>query len=252
MVRLRAYLIQLSVFWCCVSMVHAQTALQTTGALIVVPALGEVMHANDEAHITFMVEEQDKDKSIAASPVNQKKRQGIDIIRHEAPQATLKTRGYYTYPVYAEDTPVQANRTRKVVRWRVGQYLEMTTTDLTGLPKTVAAAQRIFALSGLQFGLSDVTGKKLDEQLIQAAYANLTQRIAAIAKAMGRTMSDVVIDTVDFEGSGAYAQQPEATAGRAKMAMLAEPADARQIEEPSFEPGETTTSMRVVGKFKFR
>ncbi len=38
-------------------------------------------HANDEAVLTLMVEEQDKDKAAAASRVNQKMKQGIDIVR---------------------------------------------------------------------------------------------------------------------------------------------------------------------------
>jgi predicted secreted protein len=50
-----------------------------------------------------MVEEQDKDKAAAASRVNQKMKQGTDIVRKEDGKATLKTMGYYTYPVYPED-----------------------------------------------------------------------------------------------------------------------------------------------------
>src|ERR1700716_343981 len=78
---------------------QAQAALQTNGTLVVVPAFGEVRHVNDEAHVTLMIEEQDKDKAAAASRVNQKMKQGTDIVKRQDPQATLKTRGYYTYPV---------------------------------------------------------------------------------------------------------------------------------------------------------
>ena len=45
--------------------VHAQTqtqaSLSSSGTLVIVPAFGEVTHANDEATATFAVEEQDKD-----------------------------------------------------------------------------------------------------------------------------------------------------------------------------------------------
>ena len=81
------------------SHVHAQT-------LVIVPAFGEVTHPNDQATATFLVEEQDKDKAVAASRVNQKMTQGLDILRKQDPQATLKTQGYYTYPVYAEARPM--------------------------------------------------------------------------------------------------------------------------------------------------
>lgn len=229
---------------------HAQPAMQTSGTLVIVPGYGEVKQANDEARATLMVEEQDKDKAAAASRVNLKMKQGTDIVRKEDPQAVLKTRGYYTYPVYADDPvqPRQGSRGRQPVSWRVGQYLEVSTPNLAGLPKMIAAAQRILALNSLHFGLTEATSKKLEEQRIAAAYRNLTDRVAAVAKAMGRNPSDAVIETVDFEASGAYAQD----AAPAAKAMRAAPMEAMQVEEPSFEPGETTQGMRVVGKIRFR
>jgi predicted secreted protein len=124
----------------------------------------------------------------------------------------------------------------------------MTTQDLDHLPKTVAAAQQMLALNGLYFGLTDSTSRKLEEQRIAAAYRNLTERVAATAKAMGRNLSDAVLETVDFEASGAYAEQDMRTA----KTMRAAPMAMEQVEEPSFEPGETTLGMRVVGKVRFR
>ncbi|HZW22764.1 SIMPL domain-containing protein [Noviherbaspirillum sp.] len=229
---------------------HAQTTAQNGGTLVILPAYGEVRQANDEARATLMIEEQDKDKATAASRVNLKMKQGTEIVRKEDPQAVLKTRGYYTYPVYNEEPvqPRQGNRNRQPVGWRVGQYLEITTPNLAGLPKTIAAAQRILALNSLHFGLTEATSRKLEEQRIAAAYRNLTDRLAAVAKAMGRNPSDAVLETVDFEASGAYAQD----AAPAAKAMRGAPMEAMQVEEPSFEPGETTLGTRVVGKVRFR
>lgn len=236
----------------CISLIaYAQPAMQTGGALIIVPAYGEVIHPNDEARVTLMIEEQDKDKTAAASRVNQKMRQGTDIVKREDPAATFKTHGYYTYPIYADDQPRQNNKARTPVAWRVGQYLEVTTTNLTGLPKTVAAAQRLLALNGLRFGLTDATSKKLDQQRIAAAYKNLTDRIAAIANTMGRDMPDAILETVDFEGSGNYVQKQDSFAPATVMRSSALQETA-QIEEPSFEPGETTLHMRVVAKVRFK
>ncbi len=228
---------------------RAPAAVATAGALVIVPAFGEVTQANDEAHATFMVEEQNKDKAVAASQVNRKMKQGSDIIRQADHSATLKTRGYYTYPVYADEgVRAPGSKARTLVGWRVGQYLEMKTSNLDGLAKTVAAAQSVLALNGLQFGLTDTTQKKLDRQRIEATYQNLLERVGAIAGAMGRNPADAVIETVDFEGSGAYA--PAAAAP--KMMMRASATDAAAVEEPSFEPGETVLSMRLVGKVKFK
>lgn len=228
---------------------QGSAAVQTSGTVVIVPAYGEVKHLNDQAFATFMIEEQDKDKSAAASRVNLKMKQGTEILHKEDPQAVLKTRGYYSYPVYADDTvPHQAGKPRQPVGWRVGHYLDLTTSNIDALPRTVAAAQRVLALSGLHFGLSEATTRKLEDQRIAAVYGNLIDKIQAIAKAMGRNSADAVLDTLDFEGSGNYAGQEMQAAPKAMRAAMAEP----QVEEPSFEPGETTLATRVVGRVRFK
>jgi predicted secreted protein len=236
----------------------AAAAATTSGTLIIVPASGEVKHANDEATVTFSVEEQDKDRAAAQARVNQKMKQGTDIVRREDPQAQLKTVNYYSYPVYPEvpDNPPRPMANAAVRRipigWRVGQYLEVKTRSLDNLPKTAAAAQKVLAISNIDYHLSPELTRKLDDERIAATYRNLNERIVSIAHAMGRNVSDAVIDTVDFEGSGHYAGgQGEGAA--APMAMMrGKRADSGEIPEPSFEPGETRLEMRVVGKVKFR
>ncbi|MTV41502.1 SIMPL domain-containing protein [Duganella radicis] len=228
-------------------------SLPTTGALVVVPAYGEVKHANDQAVVTLAIEEQDKDKAAAASRVNQKMKQGLDIVKKEDPQAGLKTQGYYTYPVYPEERVLpngQPVKQRVPTAWRVGQYLEVTTTNLDKLPKTVAAAQKILTLNGINFGLTPEATKKLDDQRIAATYQNLNERIGFIATAMGRKVGDAVLDTVDFEGSGNYTEARPAA--EPVMMRLSKAADNTNVAEPSFEPGETTLQMHLVGKVRFK
>lgn len=230
--------------------VQAQPAVQASGATIVVPAFGEVTRANDEAVATFAVEEQDKDKAAAASRVNRKMKEGTEILRREDPKGKLQTRGYYTYAVHA-DEPVtrQPRAPRQVIGWRVGQYVDLTTTNLAALPATVAAGQRVLTLNGIHFRLSRQAQRELDRERIEAAYRNLQDRIAFILQAMGRTPADATIDTVDYEGSGQYVPQPAGAPAARQMAMAAE---AQAVAEPSFEPGETTLQMRVVGRVKVR
>ena len=61
--------------------VATQPLANASPTLIVVPAYGEVVQPNDQAQATLMVEEQDKDKSAAASRVNQKMNQGLALLR---------------------------------------------------------------------------------------------------------------------------------------------------------------------------
>jgi uncharacterized protein YggE len=231
----------------------AQAQTVTTGTLVVVPAYGEVTRANDEATLMLAVEEQDKDKNAAASRVNAKMKQGTDFVKGADATAKLKTYGYYTYAVYPEDNPqrpLAANVKRVPTAWRVGQYLEVKTTNLGGLQKTAAAAQKVLQINGVQFGLSPALTKQLDDERIAATYRNLTERVASIARAMGKQPADAIVDTVDFEGSGNYAEGAPAPAAMMKMARSQAPA--QDMAEPSFEPGETTLNMRLVGKVKFK
>jgi uncharacterized protein YggE len=204
-------------------------SVPTAGTLVIVPAFGEVTHANDEATASFMVEEQDKDKAAAASRVNQKMKQGTEIVRKEDPKASLKTVGYYTYPVYPEDRPLPngmpSGKKPAPTGWRVGQYLEVKTTNIAVLPKMAASVQKVLGLNGIAFGLSPATTKSLDDQRIAVTYQNLNERIASIAKAMGRSVGDATLDTVDFEGSGNYAgggAQADSAAPRMMRAMRSE------------------------------
>ena len=228
---------------------QAQTPVSTAGTMVIVPADGEVMHANDQAVATMMLEEQDKDKSVAASRLNQKMKQGTDIVKHEDPQARLKTRGYTTWPVYADEPQKPTGKPRLPIGWRVSQYLEVVTTNLTSLPKTVAAAQSVLALNGLSFSLSDNAARKLDDERIQVTYKALTERIAAVAKAMGRNPADAVIETIDFEGAGSRLPPNSGVAPKFSRMSVA---DAAPVAEPSFEPGETTLHMQLVGKVRFK
>lgn len=232
---------------------HAQAA-PTSGTLVIVPAFGESTQPNDRAQATLAIEEQDRDKAAAASRVNQKMNRGIEIIKQQDPQAVLKTQNYYTYPVYADERPLPngaaAAKPRVPASWRVGQSLQVTTTRLGTLPKTIAAAQSVLTLNHLHFDLSPQAMKKLDDQRIAATYQNLQERIASIAAAMGRKPSDAVLDTVDFEASGAYAPQDSAAPMAMRGAMLK--GEAAPVQEPSFEPGETTLQMRLVGKLRFK
>jgi len=232
--------------------VGAQTAPSTSCTLVVVSATGEVRAANDQVTVTFVVEEQDKDKKAAAARVNRKMKEGTEIVRRADPTAELKTQGYTTYAVYPErpEPPRPASRTRTTpeapIGWRVRQTLQVKTMNLADLPKTVAAGQKTLEVEGLQFGVSPAVERRLDDQRIAETYRNLNERIVSIARAMGRQPGDAALETVDFEGSGNYTQQRvEVTGSRIRRENL-------DIPEPSFEPGETTLQMRLVGKVRFR
>ena len=228
---------------------QAPQSFQTSGTLVVVPATGEVRLANDEAVLTLMVEEQDKDKSAAASRVNQKMKQGADIVRRQDPAAILQTRGYYTYPVYPENQPPRPAGTRlQPVGWRVGQYLDVTTTSLATLPATVAAAQKGLAVNACASACRRQAQGSSTRSASPRPIATSASGLPPSRAQWGAIRPMRCLDTLDFEGSGNYVPQEAAP----KMMRSAAVQDAQAVEEPSFEPGETTLQMRAVGKVRFR
>lgn len=224
--------------------VHAApVTAKASGTTVIIPAFGEVKLANDEARLSFVVEEQDKDQAAAASRVNRRMKEGTELMKRLDPQATLATRNYYTYPVYADDGSRPA-KGRQPVAWRVGQSLEAVTSNLASLPETVARAQEKLALQGLQFGLSDAARRKLDRQVMEAAYRHLHERIDALALVMGRKPAEAQLEQIDFGGG----ELVRPYAARMEMAMKS---DGRSVETPQFEPGETPVQMQITARIRF-
>ncbi len=230
-------------------MVHAQTPPSTAGTLVTLSASGEVKHANDQAHLTLRLDEQDKDRSAAVSRLNQKMKQGIALVKRDDSAALLTTRGYSTTPIYPDEPQKASAKLRQIIGWRVSQSLDVMTTNLTGLPALVADAQTLYALQGLSFSLTEPAVRKLDEERIQIAWRNLNARITAVTKAMGRSSADATIESVDVDSSANYATQQR---NAVPMAMMRSAGDAMPIENPDFEPGETALSLQVSAKVRLK
>jgi uncharacterized protein YggE len=232
-----------------VSRAYAQTAPTTAGTLITLSASGEVKHTNDQAHLTLRLDEQDKDRSVAVSRLNQKMKQGIALVKRDDAIAVLTTRGYATTPVYPDEPQKPATKLRPIIGWRVSQSLDVVTTNLTGLPAMVADAQALFALQGISFSLSEPAARKLDEERIQTAYRNLLARIAAVTHAMGRSSADATIESVDVDTPANYSMQQKSAM---PMAMMRSAGEAMPIEAPDFEAGETALSLQISAKVRLK
>ena len=227
----------------------AQSLPSTTGTLITLSANGEVRHANDQASASLRLEEQDKDRSAAVSRLNQKMKQGIALVKRDDASALLTTRGYVTTPVYADAPQKPDGKLRQVIGWRVSQSLEVVTTNLAGLPTTIADAQSLFALQGLSFSLSESATRLLDDERIQTTYRNLLARIASVAKSMGRSSAEATIESLDVDTPAGYAFQQKSAM---PMAMMRNASEATAIESPNFEAGETALSLQMNAKVRLK
>ena len=226
---------------------HAQSTPSTAGTVITLTASGEVKRKNDVAHLTFRLEEQDKDRSAAVSRLNAKMKRGLALVKRDDATATLTTRGYTTTPVYSEPPQKSSMTLPQPIGWRASEFLDIVTINLAALPTLVADAQSLYLLQGLTFSLSEPAARMLDEERIQVSYRNLVERIASVVKAMGRSSTDAVIESIDVDAAASGAMQ-----SRGMMTMARSSTDSVAIETPDFEPGETRLSLQMNAKVRLK
>ncbi len=218
---------------------HAQPAPppRFEGTLLMMNGAAEIEVANDEAALTFYLEVQEPDLARAQSQVNQRVAEGVAALKRADPKAQVETSGYGSYPVY------QSGSGRKIVGWRVRQSVNLKTTDLASLPKTVAAGQQYLALGGIDFRLSRAARERVEGELIQRAIANVNARVAAAAQALNVPAARLRIEELNF-GIPTGGRPPVIAMAR----MSAAPADS--VAEPQLDAGQSLQQVTVAAKVR--
>ena len=211
--------------------------LPPAGTLVLMTGAAEVELANDEAVANFFYEAQDADLTRAQSLVNQRVGDGTAALKRADPKAQIETSGYSSYPVYSSGS----NRT--ITGWRVRQGVTVRTENLAALPKTVAAAQPLLALGGVDFRLSKAARDKIEAQLIQLAIANLNSRFTAAGQSMGVPPTRIRVEEINFGVREAAPPQP--------MMMRSAMQSSDAITPPTFEAGRSIERLSVTGKARF-
>ena len=214
------------------------TTASRPGTVVLLQAQAETFVDNDEARVSFFIQEQHADRAEAASQANKKTRETLERIKQADPGAEVRTTGYSTYPQYA-------NNGRTITAWQVRQEVMMTTKNLSQLEKTVARVQTVAAVSGVVFGLSREAQRKLDVQLFDMAFVDFRSRMAVVAKALGKTEKDVEIEEINL----ANAERPFLP--RPPVAMMARAA-AGEVAESKFEPGDSRQSLSFTARIRVK
>lgn len=205
------------------------------GTVVLMNGTAELEVANDEALAQFFFEIQDSDLARAQAQVNQRVAEAVAQLRRADPGALLETTGYSSLPLYPPGGQ------RKASGWRVRQGISLRTTDLAALPRTVAAAQQSLALGGIDFRLSRAARTKVESDLIAQAIANLNDKIAAAARALGVAAERVRLEELNF---GVAAPFPIAPRMRAEMMAI----DAAPPAEPQLDAGRSLQQLTVTGR----
>ncbi len=208
------------------------------GPVVLMTGMAELELPNDEAFAIFYLEVQDADLAKAQSTLNSRVADGVAQLKRADPKAQVETAGYGSYPVYA------AGGGRKITGWRVRQGVNVRTSDLANLPRTVAAGQAQLALGGLDFRVSKPAREKAEAELIQRAIANANARIAAAAQAVGVPAARIRLEELNF---GVNHDGP-----RPPIAMMRAQATASDgVAAPSFDAGQSTLQMTVNARARF-
>ena len=228
--------------------VHAESSMTTSGVVIMVPATGEVSHVNEEVTASFEARSKAQDKAAATSEVSRKMKEGLAALRAQDPTAKLQTAAFRFYPQYKKSKASsndEFNQASEIIAWEVAQRVTVTTQDLAGLPKASAAAQGALDLVHLDFHLTSATTRKLDDQRTASAYQRLSERIASFAAAMGKKMGDATLESVSIDGAGERNEFQ-------RVMVTGSSVKRQDVAEPVFEAGETTLTMNLVGKVRFK
>jgi predicted secreted protein len=207
------------------------------GPVVLMTGTAELELPNDEAFATFYLEVQEADLAKAQSALNARVAEGVAQLKRADPRAQIETAGYGSYPVYA------SAGARKITGWRVRQGVHLKTSDLTALPRTVAAGQAQLALGGIDFRVSQAAREKAEADLITRAIANANARINAAAQAVGVPPARVRLEELNF-GLGDGPRPPIAM-------MRARAASTEAVAEPSFDAGQSTLQMAVTARARF-
>ena len=203
------------------------------GIVLLMTGSAAVEVDNDEAVAQFFFEAQDAELPRAQSLVNQRVADGVAQLKRADPKALVETAGYTSYPVY------QPGSQRKLVGWRVRQAVSLRTSDLAGLPRTVAAAQQHLALAGVDFRLSRPARTRVEGELIEQAIASFNDKVAAAARALKVPPERIRVEELNFG-----AAPPPVPRMRAEMMASAAP----PVDEPQFDAGRSLQQLTVTGR----
>lgn len=206
------------------------------GTVVLMTGSAETEVPNDEAVASFYFEAQDADLARAQSLVNQRVAEAFAQIKRADPKGQVETAGYMSYPIYSREG-------RKVTGWRVRQTVTLRTAELATLPRTVATAQSLLALGGVDFRLSRAARERVEAELIQRSIANLNARVAAVAQAMNVPSSRLRTEELNFGVQEIARPMP-------MMVRAAPPVAAEQVVEPQLDAGRSLQQMTVNGRVR--
>ncbi len=213
------------------------------GTEVMLTGQATLTQTNNEAVVNLYCTEIGADAADVARKVIEATNTGLTELKKLGLDARYETTQLSSWPHYSDTVKTARTKTAapKITGWQVRQNVESAA-------KIAQAAQKYFAFESVNFSLSREAQEAMQGTLTRMAIENAAKKAVEAAKALGKTASDVRIESLSFNGSGNY-YAPRMLRASAVMDAAAGKASAAL---PVFEAGDTSVTMTVQAKAVIR
>lgn len=220
------------------------------GTEVMLTGQATLTQTNNEAVVNLYCTEIGADAADVARKVIEATNTGLTELKKLGLDARYETTQLSSWPHYSDTVKTARTKTAapKITGWQVRQNVQITVKDAESAAKIAQVAQKYFAFESVNFSLSREAQEAMQGTLTRMAIENAAKKAVEAAKALGKTASDVRIESLSFNGSGNY-YAPRMLRASAVMDAAAGKASAAL---PVFEAGDTSVTMTVQAKAVIR
>jgi predicted secreted protein len=203
-----------------------------TTTTLTLSASSQQQVANDQLDATLAIQETQDQPAVLADHLNRAGNQAMAVAR-AYPAVRVSSGQYSSWPEY--------NKDGQITGWTGKAEVQLHSTDFVQSAELVAQLQKFMLLQGVTFSVSDATRKRVEQQMLPDAIAQMQQTAQVAAGALGKHHVRVKELSID---NGA--------APRPMMMMMANKmaSPAPEVVTPDWQPGQSQVQMQVTGKLE--
>ncbi|HIU85095.1 MAG TPA: SIMPL domain-containing protein [Candidatus Aphodousia gallistercoris] len=211
-------------------------SLNDKGVTLTVAGSAQLSVPNDEAKLIWTASAQETTLKEATNKVIQNLNEKINKIKLLSSELELQTLDVSSFPVYSQ---TKGKEIPRIIAWRVSQNLEVKANDTSLVAKVIETVNGELQLSSLSFGVSHQAQSRYQQELINQAISNATQKAVWVAESLGCQASQVRLNEIRFPGTTSI--RPE----YALMRASANKVSSDQIPAPVIEAGSSDLSLTI-------
>ena len=192
--------------------------------------------SNDEMHAVLYIEKSNKQPAELASQITQLMNQAMALAK-KYPQVKVETGSQTTYPIYD-------NENRKLKEWRGRAEIQIESTDFKAASQLIGELQQNFQTQSINFSVSDVQRKKVENELMVEASKNFQQRAQMLSQAWNKSGYNLINLNLNTNN-----QYPQPIMMRASMAKFS---GAEAVDAQDVAAGESKITVNANGAIQFK